>query len=195
MQRTRPARLLAAGALGFAIAFASQIPAEAQSQGQPITICHKTGSTTNPWVFMTIDPSTWPEYQAQGDVRATSLADCQPSVTQPTAAAPTPVPAAPTQAPVEAQQVAPGAAQVPDVSVSQVGGAVSQNAGSANLAQATPQATIAPTTVSTPETTEASEVSSLPKSGGEPDRALLVIGCLAIGAAGVLMRRVARRAR
>jgi hypothetical protein len=207
MQLSRTARFFSAGALVLGATLASEVSAAAQSQAPPITVCHKTGSATNPWVFMSIDPSTWPEHQAEGDVRANSLAECQQSPATPTAqvAAPTSVPTAvpPTPAPtvaappttqltVVAQQVAPA---LPAVSVQQVRGEISQSGDVAQPAQPTPtppRPRVAP--VPTPTTTNG-EVSSLPKGGSEPDRTLLVLACLAAGSAGVLMRRVARRAR
>ena len=48
----------------------------APSQQQSVTICHSTGWATTPWVFMTIDEASWPEHQAHGDLRASSLAEC-----------------------------------------------------------------------------------------------------------------------
>ena len=54
----------------------AHVATAAPSQQQPVTICHSTGWATTPWVFMTIDEATWPEHEAHGDVRASSLAEC-----------------------------------------------------------------------------------------------------------------------
>ena len=177
MQRSAIAYALWACSAALAATFTAPVPIGAQAQEQ-ITICHQTGSSTSPWVFMTIDARLWPEYQAQGDKRASSLADCtqttQPPITaqvapvttaqqQPVAqstAIPTPTLAPPT--------VAPTAVATPAATVETAG---------ARVAQAT---AVAP------------DVSTLPKSG-EPDRLVLVLGLLAIAATGLGLRRLARR--
>jgi hypothetical protein len=168
-------------------------PSVAAAQEQ-VTICHRTGSATNPWVFMTIDARLWPEYQAQGDMRAMSLAECspptpapvsavtrtQPAVTlaqpavaqaQPAVAqntpAPIPTPAPPTAVPTPARTVAPTPAATIEV-------AGAQAAGAADAQRTTP------------------EVSSLPKGGGEPNRPLLVLGLLGLTATGLMLRRLAK---
>jgi hypothetical protein len=151
MQRSPTARLLCACTAALAIMLAAHHPGMAQEE--QVSICHSTGSAANPWVFMTIDPRTWPEHQAQGDFRATSLADCSP---------PTPAPTAPlTQAQTVPQQQQPPAPSTPS-----------------------------PSPTSGPE--RASDVSSLPKGGGDADRPLLVVALLAIAAVGVSLRRLAR---
>jgi len=179
--RTSPtARAFRAWTAALAITVAA-LPSQAHAQEQ-ITICHQTGSTTAPWVFMTIDARLWPEYEAQGDRRATTLAECAeapaataepaPAAVQqqpvapstpvviPTVTPPTPVPtSAPTAAPTSAPTAAP--------TVETAGVAVAQ-------AEPVP------------------EVSSLPKSGGEPDRRLLVASLLAIALVGLALRRLAR---
>ena len=104
----------------------------AASQQGAFTICHSTGLPTNPWVLITVDERAWPEHEAEGDFRASSLAEC--------AAHPQPaLPAAGTQ---------PGGTG--------------------------PGATVLP-------------------SGGEPDRQLMVLGLLGIGAIGLCLRRLGRR--
>jgi hypothetical protein len=160
----------------------------AQSQGQQVTICHRTGSPTTPWVFMSIDASTLAEHEAQGDIRANSLADCpsptpvpspqptsQPTI-QPTVALqtlptplPPPPPATPTPRPVPTAQPT-SAAALPTV---EVAGAQPTAIGQAPVP----------------------EVSTLPTSGGEPNRPALVLALLAFGGLGVSLRRLARRRR
>jgi len=71
VQPNRPAVVACTTAL--AITLAAYHPGMAQEE--QVSICHSTGSTANPWVFMIIDPRTWSEHQAHGDFRATSLAD------------------------------------------------------------------------------------------------------------------------
>jgi len=103
MQRSPTARLLWACTAALAITLAAHHPGMAQEE--QVSICHSTGSAANPWVFMTIDPRTWSEHQAQGDFRATSLADCSP---------PTPAPSGPlAQAQPVQQQQQPAAPSTP----------------------------------------------------------------------------------
>src|SRR3712207_5861655 len=67
------------GAIGMVVLptpGSAHVATVAPSQQQPVTICHSTGWATTPWVFMTIVEATWPEHEAHGDVRASSLAEC-----------------------------------------------------------------------------------------------------------------------
>jgi hypothetical protein len=153
-------------------------PAASQSQDEPITICHRTGSADNPWVFMTVDVTTWSEHQAQGDVRASSLAEClalaTPASAPAVAAVPSDGPIAQVQAPTSTADVRPVAA-----------------ATAASTAVATVEVAGAAATVAeTPP-----EVATLPASGGEPDRPALVLALLGLGALGLGLRRWARRRR
>ena len=136
-------------------------PAATQSQEQQMTICHQTGSPTNPWVFMTIDASTWPEHQAQGDVQARSLSDCGPPPEAP------PALAAPVQAPTQ-----PAAAPAPATP-----GAVA-TVETAGMSAAAPDQT-------------PPDIATLPPSGGQPDRPMLALLLLGLGACGLALRRFA----
>jgi hypothetical protein len=195
------ARLVSAAATVVAMTLASQEPVAAQGQGNQMTICHRTGSPTNPWVFMTIDARTWPEHQAQGDIQATSLADCAPATVAPTVAPPTvtaptlaPTPQ-PSQPAVRQQQIAPGLA-IPEVPVSQLRGAGTPTAvvpTPSTRASPTPPPTVEVAGVTADLALETPEISALPKSGGEPDRELLVVGLIAVAGVGMLLRRLARR--
>jgi hypothetical protein len=71
--------------LALILSVASSAAAAAQGQAT-MGICHRTGSETNPWVFMTINEGRWPTYQAQGAFRASSAADCQQASQQAAAA-------------------------------------------------------------------------------------------------------------
>jgi hypothetical protein len=165
-------------------------PLAAQGQEQQVTICHRTGSPTTPWVFMSIDASTLAEHEAQGDFRASSLADCAPPtptpppppptaqpVVQPTVALqtlptlpPPPPPATPTPRLVPTAQ--PTIAAAPPTAVSPIEVAGAQ-----------------PTAIGE---TPVPEVSTLPTSGDEPNRPALVLALLAVGGLGVSLRRLAR---
>jgi hypothetical protein len=109
---------------------------------------------------------------------------------------------APTRA-VQQQSVTGG---VPDVSVSRLAGGI---AGAQTNAQsaATPTISSTPASASTPppntpapstvdvagaQATPSVQASTLPKGGGEPDRNLLVLGCLMLIGIGLGVRRLAR---
>ena len=114
MTRTSAVRLLGVVLTAASVLLAGA--AAAQSQGQTMTICHRTGSTTNPWVFMTIDVSTWQEHQAQGEQQAGSLAECAPTLAANAASVAAPPaqlaqPSAPAAQP--AQAAAPGVQSAP----------------------------------------------------------------------------------
>ena len=196
-------RLLATLVLAGIVSPAIGSVANAQGQGQQISICHRTGSATNPWVFVTVDVSTWPEHQAQGDFQASSLADCtaaaqretapaaQPPAPAVPAAQPQPVPAAPAVQPAPA---APAAQPQPAAPAAPAAGGQAQPGaapGDAAVAALTRPAPVEAAGAQAPSAPEPS-VSSLPPSGGEPDRNVLVLGLLALGALGLGMRRLSR---
>jgi hypothetical protein len=176
MQRIPTPRLFWA-CIALAVTLAAQLPALAYGQEQPMTICHRTGSPANPWVFMTIDARNWPEYQAQGDVQATSLADCAP----------------PPAAPAVAFQQQPVAQATPIPTPTSVAPTTVPTPVRTAAAAATPGPTIETAGVTASQPASAPDVSNLPKSGGEPNRPLLVLALLAIGAAGLSIRGLARR--
>ena len=202
--------LASAAIAALLILAASPAPIVAQSN-QQITICQATGSQANPWVFTTIDARDLPEHLARGDFRANSIGDCPGaaaagSPTPSAAARAAPIPAAST--PVVAQAASPAAAQQ--------GGTAGKSTSNAPLAQAvnTPTAPpAAPTAVPSPtaapanataqptlevaaaQATPEAQVSALPKSGGEPDRPLLVLALLALIGAGAALRRLGRSSR
>ena len=184
MQRSPTARLLWACTAALAITLAAHRAGMAQEE--QVSICHSTGSAANPWVFMTIDPRTWSEHQAHGDFRATSLADCSPPTPAPTGLL--------AQAQPVQQQPQPAAPSTPIPSPT----SAPPSPISTPVRSAEPVATPAPTIETAgvrareadPE--RASDVSSLPKGGGEPDRPLLVVALLVIAAVGVSLRRLAR---
>jgi hypothetical protein len=203
MERGPVARLIRAGAAALALVLATQLPAVAQSQGDQITICHRTGSEANPWVFMTIAARDWPEFEARGDVRANSLADCAPPTPAPTAAptntpAPTATPQAAANPLARGPQVAPFPARV--ASAAELGAEGTQTPVATNLAPASPVPTVevasasATVDASATQASTGAEVSTLPRSGGEPDRPLLVLALLGVGSAGLLLRYLAQRA-
>ena len=191
MQRRRTtARLASVAMTVVAVTMATQLPAAAQGQGVQMTICHRTGSPSNPWVFMMIDARTWPERQAEGDIQAASLADCpQPTVVPAVASTPSPT-SQPPQPAVRQQQIAPGTA-IPDVPVAELRGAATP--APSTPTPSTPAPTLEVAGVTAEPATDTPEISALPKSGGEPDRGLLVVGLLAVAAVGMAMRRLARR--
>jgi hypothetical protein len=51
--------------------------AYAQGPQGKVGVCHKTGSATNPWVYQEIDGNAWPAHEKNGDVRASSPAQCE----------------------------------------------------------------------------------------------------------------------
>jgi LPXTG-motif cell wall-anchored protein len=144
--------------------------------------------------------STTPPPSAR--LAATQPATPSPTVTgkpSPTAGIPRSAAATPgaTAAAVQQQSVT---GSVPDVSVSKLAGSITN-------AQATSQAVATPTppglseratppasnsvSVAGAQATPAS-VSTLPKSGGEPDRTILVLGLMLLIGAGLGLRRLAR---
>jgi hypothetical protein len=194
MQRTYTTARLGAAAMTVVTGImAIQLTAAAQGQGDQVTICHRTGSPSNPWVFMIIDARTWPERQTEGDIQATSLADCpQPTVAPAVAtAAPPPLPTSQPPQPAVPQQAMASETAIPAVPVAELRGVATPAPTTAT--HSTPAPTLEVAGVRTEPATDAPEISTLPKSGGEPDRGLLVIGLLAVAAMGMAMRRVARR--
>ena len=185
MQRSPIARVVWACTAALVVTLAAPLPLSSQSQEQ-VTICHRTGSSTAPWVLMIIDARLWPEYEAQGDKRAASLADCAQ-------AAPAPA------APMQAAPGAPPASALQQQPVAQTNTPVPTPIVALPTAVPTPAPTAAATAAPRVETAGVAvaqgaatpEVSNLPKSG-EPDRPLLVLGLLAIALAGLLLRRLAR---
>jgi len=204
---------LAIGA--FLILAAFPAPVVAQSN-QQITICQATGSQANPWVFTTINARDLAEHVARGDFRANSIADCPGAEA---AGSPTPsgaagaVPATTTSTPVVAQ---PPPARAPQQAG--IGGGGVSPLSNAVLAQVVNTATATPaaaTRVPTPKAVTASatptaqtrpdvagaqatpeaQVSALPKSGGEPDRPLLVLILLGLIGAGAGLRLLGRSRR
>jgi hypothetical protein len=199
MERGPVARLVRAGAAALVLVLATQLPAVAQSQGDEMTICHRTGSAANPWVFMTIATRDWPEFEARGDIRANSLADCAPPTAAPTSMpAPPPTAQAATNPLGRVEQAAPFPARV--ASAAELGAEGTQTAVPATPAPARPVATAevagagATADASATQAGPVAEVDSLPRSGGEPDRPMLVLGFLALGTAGLLLRYLAQRA-
>jgi hypothetical protein len=185
------------------VTLTTALPVAAQSE-QTITICQATGSTTNPWVFTTIDARDLPEHLARGDFRATSIGECSASQAG-QAAAPAPAPTAsptPTAAPARPavqQQGLTGGVPLPGRSASQlVGGATATPPPGAAVGTANPTAAPARVTgtpavnVAGAQTTSETEVSALPRSGGEPDRPLLALGLLGLIGLGWGLRRLAR---
>ena len=191
MTRTWAVRSLGIFVTLLAAWLLSPAAAGAQGQGQQITICHRTGSATAPWVFMSVDASTWPEHEAQGDIRANSLADCAPTAQAP-AAPPAPAQAAPA-APPAPPQPAPAVQQAVPLTT-QPGASTTQPASQPETqpaAVAQQRAEVAGAQAAAAEQ-EPPPVSSLPASGGEPDRPLLVVGLLSLLAVGAGLRRLGR---
>jgi hypothetical protein len=184
-------------------------PVAAQSD-QKIPICQATGSPTNPWVFTAVDAQDLPEHLAKGDYRASSIADCTAratAVTTPPPAAPaaataTPTVSAtpgagagsgPTSKPVQQESVL-GGVPVPELPVSRlVAQATATPAPATQPAPvATPTGTASRANVAGAQATPETEVSTLPKSGGEPDRTPWVLACLGLVGTGYALRRLAR---
>jgi hypothetical protein len=163
----------------------------AAAQGQ-VTICHRTGSPANPFVFMSIDPSTLAEHQAQGDFPAKSLAECA-AAAQATPAAAQPAP--PVQegvvpsAPLPALQAQP----TPTVATARPVPTPTPARPAPTAVPARPRATPAAAAPETAGARATPPVSALPPGGGEPDRAVLVLAMLGVGTFGALLRRVAQR--
>jgi hypothetical protein len=185
-------------------------PAVAQSN-QQVTICQATGSQSNPWVFTTIDARDLAEHLARGDFQAKSIADCPGAQA---ARSPTPVAAVgaaqgrATSTPAVARAETPAAARQQGGGGNATSNAVgSQAANTATASPSTPTAVPTRTPVSastTPEqnvevagaqATPEPRVSTLPKSGGEPDRPLLALALLGLIGAGTALRRLGRRGR
>jgi hypothetical protein len=166
-------------------------PVAAQGQEQQVTICHRTGSPTTPWVFMSIDASTLAEREAQGDFRANSLADCAPPT--PTPPPPPPPTAQPVVQPTVARQTQPTPPPAPPATPTPRPVPTAQPTSAAALPTAASPIEVAgaqPTAIGEPPVPE---VSTLPTSGGEPNRPALVLALLAVGGLGVSLRRLARR--
>jgi hypothetical protein len=174
-------RLVSALAI-FLATLGPALPVAAQSE-QKITICQATGSTANPWVFTTIDARDLAEHVARGDYRANSIADCpraavaatSPPTVRPTpAATATLVRAVPTSA-------ATATALPPTATLA------------ATATAAPTSSTVAPTVdVAGAQATPQPQVSTLPSSGGEPDRPTLVLVLLGLFVAGYGLTRLNR---
>jgi hypothetical protein len=155
----------------------------------PITICHSTGSPSAPWVFVTIDDSDWPDYQARGDFRATSLADCRTS--------------AATLVPQQALLGAPLQQQPPvtptaQPATAQPAATPATTATPAATRAATPAPTLAGTAVapSGTQTVEVAGATVLPPSG-EPVASTdpLFVAFVALGGLGLVLRMLSYRQR
>src|SRR5438105_14739123 len=159
MASPRLARLAGALTLPWTI-MAGALPTEAQSQGT-VTICQGTGSPSNPWVFTTIDARDLPEHLARGDFPANSIADCaapSPAGTPVPQASPAPTATtSPTRSPEAGRTATP--TQRPAAAATGI------------AATAAPSPTVASAGV---QTTPAPDVSTLPRSRGEPDRPTLL---------------------
>ncbi len=63
--------------LALAVGTWTVSPAYAQAPKGKVSVCHKTGSATNPWVFQTIDVNAVPAHMKNGDIIGVkSAADC-----------------------------------------------------------------------------------------------------------------------
>lgn len=114
MPKSVPARLIGAAVVllvvGVAVRYAT-MPNPGANAARTVTICHRTESASTPWVFMTVDEGTWPEHQAAGDIRASSLTDCIPPLqSQPAVVAPA-QPSGRSQPEISATAQAPSPAQ------------------------------------------------------------------------------------
>ncbi|HEY3060358.1 MAG TPA: hypothetical protein VGL99_15470 [Chloroflexota bacterium] len=151
---------------------------------QPITVCHSTGSPTAPWVYLTVDESTWPEHQAHGDFRASSAAECRIGT-------PTPVIAQPALGPAVQQQPTATLAATATVAATPSPAATAIPAATVRPA-ATLAATARPTAAAVAPTPEVAGATVLPPSGeppqpAVPEQVLLAI-LFATGAVGVVLR-------
>jgi hypothetical protein len=170
-------------------ALALAVPVAAQSN-QNITICEATGSSTTPYVFTTIDARDLPEHLARGDFQAGALADCaaaKPAATPAPGATPRAA-AAPASSGVQQQGI--GGVGLPSVPLSQV--APSPTATAASATATTTPARPSPTpavAVSGAQATPEAGISALPRSGGEPDRPIMVLVLLGLIGAGFVLRR------
>ena len=54
-----------------------------------VAICHRTGSTTNPWVKLTVAQSAWKAHEKHGDFLVTANRPCPPPTTTATSASTT----------------------------------------------------------------------------------------------------------
>jgi hypothetical protein len=194
MQRSPLARLVWASIAALAVTLTAPLTVGAQGQEQ-VTICHRTGSNSTPWVLMIIDARLWPEYQAQGDKRASSLADCTEPAAAPAEQAQgngdVPASAANAQAPPALAPVAAAAAPVALQPLAQSSTPAPAPTLAPPTAVPTQATTVETASIGAAQSTASPEVSNLPKSG-EPDRPLLVLGLLAVAATGLLLRRVVR---
>ena len=158
------------------------LPVAAQTE-QRVTICQATGSTANPWVFTTIDARDLPEHLARGDYRANSIADC-PGASAAATSAPTsgPTPAATARLVPAAATSVPTGTPVPSTPIL------------APTATGVPTSTTTarPVDVAGAQATPQPDVSTLPRSGGEPDRPTLVLVLLGLFAAGYGLMRLGR---
>jgi hypothetical protein len=154
----------------LALSLALSSPAVAAQGQATVSICHRTGSETNPWVFMTIEERRWPAYQAQGAFRASSAVECMPARQQS---------AAVQQPPAVAQQQPPAQDQQDNV------GPEATTA----MASAT-----APEAASVPAQAVQPDVSVLP-TAGEPGRPSLTLALvfLVLGGLGFYLRRPGRQ--
>ena len=147
------------------------------AKAEAITICHSTGSPSAPWVFLTIDDSTWPEHQAHGDFRATSLAQCRTNSA-------TTVPQQASLGPPMQQQPAATPTAQPTATPAVTATPVATRA-------ATASATVVATAVPGAASVEVAGATVLPASG-EPVMPVdpLLAGLVAVGAVGLALRMV-----
>ena len=197
MASSNVARLASAVVL-FLAALAVAVPVAAQSN-QNVTICEATGSPTTPYVFTTIDARDLAEHLARGDYQANSLADCaaaKPAATPGPGATPKPA-AVPASTGVQQQGITGGnpIANVPlgqlvatPATTSATPPSQTTPAPAATAAAARPSPTAA-VDVSGAQATPEAGVSTLPRSGGEPDRPIIVLALLALIGAGFALRR------
>jgi hypothetical protein len=221
MASSDPSGLARLAVAAFLILAAFPTPAVAQSN-QQITICQATGSQSNPWVFTTINARDLAEHLARGDFRANSIADCPGaqaarsptpltaiSAGQGRATSPPATPIPPTNTPEVARATTPVAAQQQGVGDANAisNPAVSQPVNTVAATQVPPTALPGATSdgagatapgsleLAGAQATPEPQVSALPKSGGEPDRPLLVLILLGLICAGAGLRRLGRASR